>query len=286
MFVIPRTPGLIAACLLLQGLAAGFASAQSPRDQAAGCAITERNFETGRGELGTPQLSALLFAAADNGCVALAPRLIEAGASVGTRDRTGGTALTHAASAGRVPMIRLLLANGADLNQRDINGATPLAVSIEANRTQAAEALLAAGADPSIPGHSGVTPLTAAAYNGNLAMVDLLLRHNADPLAADSTGKPAILYAAARGFTPIVVRLLDSGIDINAVYEHGLTVLSWAAGHADDVPEADAAALVTLLLDRGARTDIADDRGQTPLVIATDMNHSAIIAILEARAKP
>lgn len=250
--------------------------------QPAACTVIERNLEAGRSELATPQLSAMLFSAADGGCVALVPRLIAAGASAATRDRTGGTALTHAARAGRVGIVPALLSNGADINQRDISGATPLAVAIETRHSQVAVALIEAGADITLSGRSGITPLIAAAYNGNQPVVDILLRHKADVAVVDSTGKSAIVYAAARGFTRIVSQLLDAGIDVNAVYANRLTVLSWAAGHADDVPESEAATLVASLLDRGAKPDIADDRGQTTLMIAAEMGHDEVAGILLA----
>ena len=246
------------------------------------CSVITRNFEASRADLATPQLSAMLFSAADSDCPALVPRLIAAGASLATRDRTGGTALTHAARSGRVDMVRLLVASGADVNQRDIGGATPLSIAIETSHGPAARALIDAGADVELAGHAGVTPLIAAAYNGNLVVLDALLGHKADPATTDGTGKPAILYAAARGFASIVNRLLNAGIDVNAIYANGLTVLSWAAGHSDDVPTADGAALVAQLLDRGAKPNLADDRGQTPLMIATAMDHADVVDILLA----
>ena len=265
-------PAIVAALLLPISAHAG----------AEACSVIGRNFDTGGSELATAQLSSMLFGAADNDCPALIPKLIAAGASVSARDRTGGTALTHAARAGRVDITRLLLASGADINQRDIGGATPLAVAVETSHTLVARALINAGADASLAGRAGVTPLIAAAYTGNLALVDTLLAHKADPAVTDGTGKPAVVYAAARGFTAIVMRLLDSGIDVNAVYRNGLTVLSWAAGYAEDVPAADGAMLVARLLDRGAKPELVDDRGQTALMIASAMDHTEVAELLLA----
>lgn len=263
-------------------VAATIVAPPAARAQTAACTVIERNLEAGRSELAAPQLSAMLFAAADGGCVAIVPKLMAAGASAAARDRTGGTALTHAARAGRAGIVPALLGNGADINQRDISGATPLSVAIETNHNQVAIALIEAGADITLTGRSGITPLIAAAYNGNQPVVDILLRHKADVAVVDSTGKSAVIYAAARGFTPIVLRLLDAGVDVNAVYANRLTALSWAAGHADDVPESEAATLVASLLDRGAKPDIADDRGQTTLMIAAEMGHDDVAGILLA----
>lgn len=280
MTLFPRTSHRLVLLLVFPALAC-FASSPAWASSVA-CETIDRNFLSARGDLATPQLSAMLFSAADNACVALVPELIGAGAAISTRDRTGGTALTHAARSGHVDMARVLIGHGADINARDIGGATPLSIAIETNHGAAAKALIEAGSDVQLAGHSGVTPLIAAAYNGNLTVVDALLRHHANPSVLDATGKSAVLYAAARGFSSIVIRLLDSGVDINARYANGLTILAWAAGYAEDVPASDATALVTELLHRGAQVDAADDRGQTPLMIAAAMNHDELCDLLLA----
>ena len=60
--------------------------------------------------------------------------------------------------------------------------------------------------------------------------------------------------------------LLESGLDVNATYEHDLTLLMWAAGqgHAD---------VARLLLARGARPEMRDDRGLTASEIARMAGH-------------
>jgi uncharacterized protein len=69
--------------------------------------------------------------------------------------------------------------------------------------------------------------------------------------------------------------LLDAGIAVDTTYEHGLTVLMWAAGqgHAD---------AVRLLLARGARTDLRDDRGLTAAEIARQAGHADVALQLDA----
>ncbi|HEY8708225.1 MAG TPA: ankyrin repeat domain-containing protein, partial [Burkholderiaceae bacterium] len=92
----------------------------------------------------------------------------------------------------------------------------------------------------------------------------------------DRMNKPAIVYAAGRGHAAAVDALLASGIDVNATYEHQLTLLMWAAGqgHAD---------VVKLLLARGARTDLRDDRGMSALDIARQTHQAESVAMLDPR---
>ncbi len=247
------------------------------------CDTLASQYEAKRAELEAPQVSAALFAAADAGCAALANRLLDAGASAAARDRTGGTALTHAARGGHEPLIRLLVTHGAEINLRNVEGSTALYVAVEQNRLRAAATLIELGADINLPGRAGVTPLAAAAYNGDLKLVDLLLAHGAEASRRDVSGKAPILYAAARGFAPVVTRLLATGIDVNAVYGNKLTLLMWAAGHANDVPVEDGVQLVGLLLDKGAAIDAKDDRGRTALMTAAGLGHEDVVDLLLRR---
>ena len=273
-------PG-VAAVLLAQ------APVRAATPDAAACSDILRRFESQKADLQAPQVSALLFSAADNGCDAVALRLIEGGASVAARDRLGGTALTHAARGGHAAVIKVLVQHGADIDQRTVADSTPLYVAAEQNRLEAAEALIGLGANAALPGRSGVTPLSAAAFNGSDKIVELLLAHGADPKQRDATGKTPLLYAAARGFGPIVTRLLGTGLDVNARYGNDLTVLMWAAGYANDVPADDGVAIVRMLLDKGAAIDAADDRGRTAMMTAAELGHDEVVDLLLRRgAKP
>jgi uncharacterized protein len=91
------------------------------------------------------------------------------------------------------------------------------------------------------------------------------------------------VYAAARGFVGIVARLLKAGVDVNARYGNGLTALMWAAGHANDVPDADGVKTTELLLGAGARLNDVDNRGRTALMLAAELGHADVIKLLLAR---
>jgi ankyrin repeat protein len=82
--------------------------------------------------------------------------------------------------------------------------------------------------------------------------------------------KNAPVYAAAQGSTAALDALLGAGVDVNAAYEHQLTLLMWAAGQGR-------ADTVRLLLARGARTDLRDDRGLTALDIARGAGQQQVV---------
>ena len=126
-------------------------------------------------------------------------------------------------------------------------------------------------------------PVAASAYAGSDAIVEMLLAHGADEHAADETGKPPIVYAAARAKLDIVKRLLARNINVNARYANDLTLLMWAVGPDEKVPEADALKVVTYLLDVGAHIDDRDARGRTALMIAAEGGRAEIANLLLAR---
>jgi len=75
------------------------------------------------GPLDRRQLDGFLFQAADRGCAVLTGRLLDEGASVSARDRSGDTALHRAATAGETDTLRVLLARGGVIDQRTSSAA-------------------------------------------------------------------------------------------------------------------------------------------------------------------
>jgi uncharacterized protein len=247
------------------------------------CQEPTRRFQTAKPQISAIEVSSALFSAADGNCIALATELLHDGASVDARDRLGARPLSHAARFGHLEMVDLLLARGAPVNARNLAGATALYQAAEGDRVSVAERLIERGADVNLTGRSGISPLAAAAYAGSDAIVEALLSHGADERVPDDTGKLPIVYAAARAKLDIVKRLLARNVDINARYPHDLTLLMWASGADEKVPEADALKLVTYLLDAGARIDDRDARGRTALMIAAEGGRAEVATLLLAR---
>jgi uncharacterized protein len=247
------------------------------------CQELGRRFQTAKPQITAIEVSSALFSAADGNCIALATELLDYGASVDARDRFGARPLSHAARFGHLGMVDLLLARGAPINARNLAGATALYFAAEGGHVSVTQRLIERGADVKLTGRSGISPVAAAAYAGSDAIVETLLAHGADERAPDDTGKPPVVYAAARARLDIVKRLLNRNIDINTRYQHDLTLLMWASGADEEVPEAEAIKVVAYLVDAGARIDDRDARGRTALMIAAEGGRAEVVALLLAR---
>ncbi len=247
------------------------------------CQQLHRQFQSTRAQISAIEVSVMLFSAADGDCIDLATELLGAGASVDARDRFGARPLSHAAKFGRLEMVDLLLAHGAPIDARNLAGATALYYAAEHGNAWVVQRLIERGADVRLTGRSGVSPVAAAAYAGNDVIVEALLAHGADERVPDDTGKPPIIYAAAAGKLAVVKRLLARNVDVNARYPNDLTLLMWAAGADDKVPQAQVVKVVAYLLDSGAHIDDRDARGRTALMIAAEGGRAEVASLLLAR---
>ncbi|KAJ0420814.1 hypothetical protein BJY00DRAFT_283615 [Aspergillus carlsbadensis] len=233
-----------------------------------------------------------------NGHEGVVRLLVEAGMSLDDdeTDKLYDTPLRLAADCGHAGIVKYLLDHGAAIDQvqdRHISEQTALGCAVAEGNVEVATILLEAGASV----EKGLfRPLYVAAGNGHGELVKLLLRKGADPnsgsghgknetplLAAASSGNERVieilieagarvnhdiwselLYVAARGnYRGMVDLFIANGADLDCATgpEHNDTALHAAAwyGHAD---------MVSLLLERGASPDPADDKGDTPLLRA------------------
>lgn len=242
-----------------------------------------------------------LLLAAREGAVEAAAVLARAGADLDAGDPDGTSPLVMAIINAHYDLAARLVEYGADPDEADSSGMGALYALVDM-RTQDAminrpfarptgdslsllEALLISGADPNLPlktpllarQHNfgdgalgeGATPLMRAAKYADLPAMRLLLAHGADASRTTADGANAAMFAARRAGrnaasvpdTIEALRLcLDRGLDVNAVSERGDTLLHIAVGAGDDV--------VAFLAARGARLDLKDKAGRTPLDIA------------------
>jgi ankyrin repeat protein len=237
-----------------------------------------RAFVVARADLNLtdPEGTTALMLAIDNAHYDVATLLAEHGADPNLADVTGMTALYAAVNmhtlgdlpgrpaprpTGRLSALdiaRTLLTSGANPNAR-------LGKAILQRQHSAGDAALGEGA----------TPLLRAAKTGDVAMMRLLLEGHADPALTTKNQTTAVMFAAGPaggglgGSFPVsdadkieaIELALERGVDVNALDATGQTALHVAAGQSS-------ARIVTALVEHGAKLDIKDKQGRTPLDVA------------------
>jgi uncharacterized protein len=113
-----------------------------------------------------------------------------------------------------------------------------------------------------------------AARAGDLVKIQKLVVQGADVNAKSIRNETPLILAAIAGQGDIVNYLLQRGADINARNSSGLTALH-AAAYAGNVE------IVSLLIAKGAAVNDAANRFEsTPLILASEENHIAVVKSL------
>jgi len=120
----------------------------------------------------------------------------------------------------------------------------------------------------------GQTPCLRAALSGDVTLMRLLLEHGADPGLGSNDGATPLMAAA--GINWVVAQTysrsdqeyleaarlcLEHGNDVNAVNSQGFTAMHGAANRGFD-------AMIKLLAEHGAKLDVKDKQGRTPMTFA------------------
>jgi len=121
------------------------------------------------------------------------------------------TALHAAIDQRRTSMITLLLDHGADVNARTRSGRTPLMLAAKHNNTDLAELLLARNADPKATDNEGLSVFGHAVYHQRTDVARLLLDHGADV----NDGKSFMRACANRDLKTIAL-MIERGADAKA----------------------------------------------------------------------
>lgn len=130
---------------------------------------------------------------------------------------------------------------------------------------------------------AGATPLARAAHAGDAAAIELLIAHGADVSQPLKNGATPLMFAAGLGrgtsafakdygteddLVAAAKVLLDHGADINAISAAGQTAMHFAAQAADANFPQPTDDMVKLLASRGAKLDVVDKQGRSPIEMA------------------
>jgi ankyrin repeat protein len=162
--------------------------------------------------------------------LAMIKELIDAGANVNARTR-------------ELFPVRRWLYSLNDVSWVDFTGQTPFLRAALSADTATMRLLVEHGADPNLPTLAGTTPLMAAAgvnwvvaqtytesVQARLEAVKLCLELGADVNAANSMGLTALLGAVNRGSNDIIELLVQRGARLDIKDKEGRTPLRWAEG--------------------------------------------------------
>ncbi len=265
-------------------------------------------------------MTPLLFAGRD-GNVAMTRLLLELGADINQTSGNHTSPLLISLLNGQVTLALELLDKGADPNIIDDYKRGALFAAIELRNfnhdkypflydegrdpLDLINALLVKGANPNqqtetTPVHGlmqfdgswvnfdGQTPFIRAALSGDITVMRLLLQHGADPNIATKEGSTALMAASGINWIPAqtytrseaeyleAVKLcLEKGAPVNATNSLKLAAIHGAANRGWTP-------IIQVLADAGAKLDVADVGGRTPLVFAS----GTFLAIRPPVAKP
>jgi ankyrin repeat protein len=135
---------------------------------------------------------------------------------------------------------------------------------------------------------TGQTPFLRAALSGDTKVMRLLLEHGADPNIATLAGTTPLMAAAGVNWTvaqtytvskeallEAIQICLEHGADLNATNSMGLTAVMGAANRGSDE-------IIKFLVEKGARLDVKDATGRTPITWA----EGVFLASVGAERKP
>ncbi len=219
-----------------------------------------------------------LLMAITNNQLAVAQLLVDRGADVQATDWYGRTPLWAAVEVRNLDIPSNATENGVDREAalRLITAILDKRVDVNARVKEfppARRHMLPLGSLEWVD-FTGQTAFIRAAQSADVPLMKLLLSRGADPAITTFNGTSALMAAAGVNWVPAqtysesparwleaVQLCLEIGLDVNAINQMGLSAVHGAANRGSDD-------IITLLASRGARLDVPDKEGRTPLAWA------------------
>lgn len=219
--------------------------------------------------------STLLFMACYRGHKDIVELLLDNGADIHARTKSGVSALCIACTDRKRDLVELLLDRGADANTITNNGVSVLYTAAANGYRDIVELLIDRGANINTIADNGVSPLLASCYNGHKDVAELLIDKGAD-IDIKLQGMNLLCVACMQGQRNVVELLIDKGLDVNFTTDNGVNALYTACYNGS-------AEVVELLLDRGADVDTIVKGKYNVLYMACLQGHEAIVKLLLKR---
>ncbi|KAK2480748.1 hypothetical protein H9L39_06387 [Fusarium oxysporum f. sp. albedinis] len=143
---------------------------------------------------------------------------------------------------------------------------------IDIARRRVVKALLRSGANPHIPGYNGDTPLHLAAILGDVEIVERILEHGVDIDTLNGNDDVPLEEAVRHSRESASMKLLESGT-VDTCGENCRTALT-------DASSVRNLALMETFIEKGAKLDIPDIKGQTALIKASKLGHARVVELL------
>lgn len=214
----------------------------------------------------------------------LAKLFISKGINVNHADKNGITSLMHASEHGNIELLDMLISNEANVNLIAKDSETALCKAVGKEQLRAVLKLLDARAKTE---HGNMFPLWKAVQMGKPVLVSTLLRHGANPEVYSEHNNSHLLHEILLSKhdtsikRQIVQTLIEQGAYVEAKDDKGRTPLMLASGNGE-------LESVRLLLARyGKSANTMDKNGHTSLIYAIKGNHlSTAKLLLEHKADP
>ena len=156
---------------------------------------------------------------------------------------------------------------------------TALMIATIQNAVEPVRLLTKAGADVNAQTDDLNSPLLYASAEGNLEILKLLLETKPKFTTYDEDGSTPLILASRRGHVDVVRELIKTSINVNHVNKFGNTaLLETIAFNNGSSPYQQ---IVKLLISGGARVNLPDNQGMTPLQHAQKKGQKEIEEMLK-----
>lgn len=218
--------------------------------------------------LTTPGLTEDIFEASKRGRLNDVKAMLKSNSGlVHSTDKEERTPLHLAAEYGRLEVVKFLIQKGAKVDARDKSGSTALHQACDSpaskesaeNKLKTVKFLIQKGADiEALTTTRRKAPLHTAAHSWDHRVAEYLIKKGARVDLKDGIGWTPLFWAAHNRFPRTLKALIKNGADVNAQDNSGETALHWTVRQKSTE-------VTKILIKEGADPNIADKSGVTPL---------------------